>query len=81
MAGERRELTEGTIAGTKEWTRVKTVGATPEGRYGHAAAMVGSRFFVFGGQKDDGGFMNDLAFFDLSKRALLLFRLRGALCS
>ncbi|GAA6036042.1 hypothetical protein JCM8097_006582 [Rhodosporidiobolus ruineniae] len=52
---------------TREWTRVKTLGRAPEGRYGHAAAMVGSRFFVFGGQTDDGGFKNDLAWFDLQK--------------
>ncbi|ORY37375.1 hypothetical protein BCR35DRAFT_336603, partial [Leucosporidium creatinivorum] len=52
---------------TKEWTRVKTIGPNPEGRYGHAAAMVGSKFFIFGGQKDDGGFMNDLVWFDLQK--------------
>ncbi|GAA5986303.1 hypothetical protein JCM10908_003696 [Rhodotorula pacifica] len=52
---------------TRDWTRVKTVGRTPEGRYGHAVAMVGSRFFVFGGQTDDGGFKNDLCFFDLQK--------------
>ncbi|KAK4046292.1 hypothetical protein OIV83_006166 [Microbotryomycetes sp. JL201] len=52
---------------TKEWTRVKVSGPVPEGRYGHAAAMVGSRFFLFGGQKDDGGFMNDLVWFDLQK--------------
>ncbi|KAL8290164.1 hypothetical protein RQP46_003103 [Phenoliferia psychrophenolica] len=52
---------------TREWTRVKTHGPTPEGRYGHAAAMVGSKFFVFGGQRDDGGFMNDLVWFDLQK--------------
>lgn len=56
------------LAGTKEWTRVKTIGPNPEGRYGHAAAMVGSKFFIFGGQKDDGGFMNDLVWFDLQKR-------------
>lgn len=54
---------------TRDWTRVKTVGRAPEGRYGHAAAMVGSRFFVFGGQTDDGGFRNDLCWFDLQKRA------------
>ena len=53
---------------TRDWTRVKTVGRVPEGRYGHAVAMVGSRFFVFGGQTDDGGFKNDLCFFDLQKR-------------
>ncbi|KAK4057765.1 hypothetical protein OIO90_000984 [Microbotryomycetes sp. JL221] len=52
---------------TKEWTRVKVAGPAPEGRYGHAAAMVGSRFFIFGGQKDDGGFLNDLVWFDLQK--------------
>ncbi|GAA5827160.1 hypothetical protein JCM3770_000340, partial [Rhodotorula araucariae] len=52
---------------TRDWTRVKTVGRAPEGRYGHAAAMVGSRFFVFGGQTDDGGFRNDLCWFDLQK--------------
>lgn len=53
---------------TRDWTRVKTVGRSPEGRYGHAVAMVGSRFFVFGGQTDDGGFKNDLCYFDLQKR-------------
>lgn len=53
---------------TRDWTRVKTVGRAPEGRYGHAVAMVGSRFFVFGGQTDDGGFKNDLCWFDLQKR-------------
>ncbi|GAA5906771.1 hypothetical protein JCM6882_003297 [Rhodosporidiobolus microsporus] len=52
---------------TREWTRVKTLGRAPEGRYGHAAAMVGSRFYVFGGQTDDGGFRNDLGWFDLQK--------------
>ncbi|SCZ97771.1 BZ3500_MvSof-1268-A1-R1_Chr7-3g09572 [Microbotryum saponariae] len=52
---------------TKEWTRVKTIGPAPEGRYGHAASMVGSKFYIFGGQKDDGGFMNDLVWFDLQK--------------
>lgn len=30
--------------------------------------MVGSKFFIFGGQRDDGGFMNDLVWFDLQKR-------------
>lgn len=54
---------------TREWTRVKVSGAMPEGRYGHAAAIVGSRFFVFGGQTDDGGFRNDMWSFDLQNRA------------
>ncbi|CEQ40571.1 SPOSA6832_02191 [Sporobolomyces salmonicolor] len=69
---------------TREWTRVKTIGPAPEGRYGHAAAMVGSKFFIFGGQTDDssppaigpggqpvvGGFKNDLGWFDLQKLKL-----------
>lgn len=40
--------------------------------------MVGSKFFVFGGQKDDGGFMNDLAWFDLQKRESDRTRVRGS---
>ena len=53
--------------GTHEWTRVKIAGLAPEGRYGHAAAMVGSKFYVFGGQSDDGSFLNDMWSFDLQK--------------
>jgi hypothetical protein len=29
--------------------------------------MVGSKFYIFGGQRDDGAFLNDLVWFDLQK--------------
>lgn len=45
-------------------------GPAPVGRYGHGVAMIGFKFYVFGGQVG-GDFMNDLWCFDLNSRELV----------
>lgn len=64
------------MVGTQEWTNVP-VSPGPVGRYGHAACMHDTRFFVFGGQAE-GAFMNDLWTYDIKQRELVNLILTGA---
>lgn len=57
---------------TSEWTKIDVPGSKPRGRNGHTVNMVGSRFYIFGGQ-DGPEFFNDLWYFDLNSCKFLSF--------
>ncbi|CAI7615484.1 unnamed protein product [Penicillium bialowiezense] len=51
---------------TRQWSRTIPPGLRPAGRYGHSLNILGSKLYVFGGQKE-GYFFNDILAFDLNE--------------
>ncbi len=49
---------------TNTWHKVKVGGRVPSPRYGHSAAVIGSRIYIFGGSGPDGHLCNDIFFLD-----------------
>jgi len=47
-------------------TPISTTGSPPPGLFGHVAAMLGSKLYVFGGQDASSNFMNDVWVLDFS---------------
>lgn len=54
------------LLGTRQWSRAIPPGPRPAGRYGHSLNILGSKLYVFGGQRE-GYFFNDLVAFDLNE--------------
>ncbi|RIB15652.1 hypothetical protein C2G38_2191879 [Gigaspora rosea] len=50
---------------TKRWSRISVNGTAPIGRYGHSAAVIGSKMYIFGG-RFEGYYLNDLLAFDVN---------------
>jgi hypothetical protein len=53
----------------KEWNKPPILGLLPAPRHSHAACVIGTTMYIFGGQFN-GYYLNDIACFDLKSRKL-----------